>query len=534
MAAYWDFREMLDVYPEESPKFCCVCIAPSKGRRCRNPAKDYRRAASILDEMDILKSPQDAFKLLESLAYASLCQHYHNGLGARGTAYSQVDTMRRQWERSINAFVKVHNETIAKKNAVKLAKQKVVVSERVTAKPKTNKHFGELGGSLRYTQNVQNGKLESSSGHTITVKYEKPAAKDARPTIKPEDDPFVSDTVSKSTKFAMNVPRTRPIVVRLPPVSAVPTSSTAVKEEKAATKDHATTVSVKEIPCSPLTPPAAEPSSNVVPSILTTSSQNQGHSTAPLDQSSTAAPTFSTNITMQFGAPTAQVASFSFVGVSATQGTTEAGTTKEGKTKHVRRSNQPGQITPKAVRRIRTPYDESYGHKDFNDQLSTVFDSGKVIDSIKTEHLAKEQEIESTPTKTSTVIAHVTEENFGYAYVTPQAARYATQLPVSSNHAADSRQDKVEPQATVSNPMSSVPRRKPLATIPALEPMNQPVVQIPALLASQDSEGEDEKPKGCLHGLGLRRFKNWVKGKREKKSSPLSEKKRLDSETPSR
>jgi hypothetical protein len=96
MSAYWDFRSILDVYPDE-PHF--ICVSTQKGARCGQrmlSGSDLSRATRILDQMDANKRLSSSYKHLEELAELTLCPRWHRKAG-----YSQVRSVSNQWKRDI-------------------------------------------------------------------------------------------------------------------------------------------------------------------------------------------------------------------------------------------------------------------------------------------------------------------------------------------------------------------------------------------------------------------------------------------------
>lgn len=97
MSVYWDFRSILDVYPDESG-FTCVGIT-QKGARCRQwmfSGRDLSCASGILDEMGAHKRLSSSYKYLEELAELTLCPRWH-----RKPGYSQVRSVTMQWKSKI-------------------------------------------------------------------------------------------------------------------------------------------------------------------------------------------------------------------------------------------------------------------------------------------------------------------------------------------------------------------------------------------------------------------------------------------------
>ncbi|TAQ89334.1 hypothetical protein B7494_g2349 [Chlorociboria aeruginascens] len=101
MTAYWDFRRLLDVNPDD-PGFTCVGTT-KKGLRCRQfffSGSDLYRAARILDTMDRQQTSSDVCILLKELAGLTLCPRWH-----RKPGYSQVDEMSYKWQVTIEEYM---------------------------------------------------------------------------------------------------------------------------------------------------------------------------------------------------------------------------------------------------------------------------------------------------------------------------------------------------------------------------------------------------------------------------------------------
>jgi hypothetical protein len=131
MSAYWDFRSILDVYPDGSD-FTCVGIT-QKGARCRQrmfSGSDRSCASRILDEMDSHKKLSSSRIYLEDLAGLTLCPRWH-----RKPGYSQVQSVTTRWKRDIAEYaaeVEEEQERATKvKSRVLAEKKKTEVNIKV-------------------------------------------------------------------------------------------------------------------------------------------------------------------------------------------------------------------------------------------------------------------------------------------------------------------------------------------------------------------------------------------------------------------
>jgi hypothetical protein len=99
MSSNWNFRSILDVYPE-ADSFTCVSIKPDNSARCHNRRPllsdiDLSEAASLLDIMDHCKSLKTSFRYLDDLARLTLCV-VHSEVGD-----DQVELIIGQWKERI-------------------------------------------------------------------------------------------------------------------------------------------------------------------------------------------------------------------------------------------------------------------------------------------------------------------------------------------------------------------------------------------------------------------------------------------------
>lgn len=93
----WDFREILDCYPDR-PGFTCVGIT-KKGKRCGQrmfSGSDLSCASRMLDEMSCYEKLSSSYKDLERLAGLTLCPRWH-----RKPGYSQVRSVSLEWRTKI-------------------------------------------------------------------------------------------------------------------------------------------------------------------------------------------------------------------------------------------------------------------------------------------------------------------------------------------------------------------------------------------------------------------------------------------------
>lgn len=130
MTVYWNFRDILDVYPEASD-FTCVGTT-LEGERCTYNIEKYHErpaAGRILDKMDQCKSLKSSDRYLEDLAALALCSHYHRKPGK----FYQIDSMISEWRSMIKQYQKEEEikATREMKRTVKSLKkqQKVLMDE---------------------------------------------------------------------------------------------------------------------------------------------------------------------------------------------------------------------------------------------------------------------------------------------------------------------------------------------------------------------------------------------------------------------
>ena len=93
----WDFREILDCYPDQ-PFFTCVGKT-KKGTRCGQwmfSGGDLSCASRMLDEMSCYEKLSSSYKDLENLAGLTLCPRWH-----RKPGYSQVRSVSLEWRTKI-------------------------------------------------------------------------------------------------------------------------------------------------------------------------------------------------------------------------------------------------------------------------------------------------------------------------------------------------------------------------------------------------------------------------------------------------
>lgn len=95
MTAYWDFRRILNVDPDNI--YTCVGTAKSYGRECRNRVGvSYRQEGSqVLREMDETKSYSKALANLEDLADLLLCKQQHNN--HKKPHLNQINEVSKKW-----------------------------------------------------------------------------------------------------------------------------------------------------------------------------------------------------------------------------------------------------------------------------------------------------------------------------------------------------------------------------------------------------------------------------------------------------
>lgn len=101
MMAKWDFRSILDVYPDEAG-FTCVGTT-KKNARCGNfmiAGSDKARAALLLNEMDTRSTLSYSYKYLEELAELTLCPRWHRDK----PGHDQVRQISMRWRAEIAAF----------------------------------------------------------------------------------------------------------------------------------------------------------------------------------------------------------------------------------------------------------------------------------------------------------------------------------------------------------------------------------------------------------------------------------------------
>src|ERR1700760_846169 len=93
MAVYWNFREILDVYPEKHPQ--CVAMNKDGKTRCQQSPlffsrDDLRQAEELLDRMDRRKDLKSSYQQLDDLAFLLLCPRNHKNL-------SKVEAVCGRW-----------------------------------------------------------------------------------------------------------------------------------------------------------------------------------------------------------------------------------------------------------------------------------------------------------------------------------------------------------------------------------------------------------------------------------------------------
>ena len=120
MTAYWDFRRILKVDPDNNNT--CVGTAKSYNRECRNPVGfGYRQEGSqVLREMDETKSYSKALANLEDLADLLLCKQQHNN--QKKPHLNQINEVSRKWY------------AVAKEEYVSLKKEAERAAERRAAR----------------------------------------------------------------------------------------------------------------------------------------------------------------------------------------------------------------------------------------------------------------------------------------------------------------------------------------------------------------------------------------------------------------
>lgn len=128
MATYWNFREILDLYPEssESSHFTCVGMT-KKGARCRNSfisRNALSRAGELLDSMDRQKKLRSSFKHLEELAILTLCPRWHNG---DHPANSQVSQTEDRWR----SLIAQHERKLARKTLAEMKRVEKVLRDEI-------------------------------------------------------------------------------------------------------------------------------------------------------------------------------------------------------------------------------------------------------------------------------------------------------------------------------------------------------------------------------------------------------------------
>ena len=123
MAARWNFREILNLYPESETFACVYTKVDSQTTICCNRRPllsdvDLRRASELLDSMDKCNSLSVSYNYLEDLARLTLCViHAESGL-------DQVGQISKRWKARIVRYQKeVESPVRPKSSGGKIVKQ---------------------------------------------------------------------------------------------------------------------------------------------------------------------------------------------------------------------------------------------------------------------------------------------------------------------------------------------------------------------------------------------------------------------------
>jgi hypothetical protein len=148
MAVYWNFREILDLFPESST-FSCVGTTRA-GKRCAlKIEKHYERPAAgrLLDEMDRCKNLKSSCHYLDELAALTLCNRWH-----RQPGHSQLQSMTGRWRLMIKQYQREEELESMRgmENTVKAMKKKVkVLVEEQDELRRYKASFNRLGSYSR-------------------------------------------------------------------------------------------------------------------------------------------------------------------------------------------------------------------------------------------------------------------------------------------------------------------------------------------------------------------------------------------------
>lgn len=133
MTTYWNFRQILNIYPE-SDGFTCVAARGDESTRCPNKRPllsdlDLAEAGKLLDSMDNCENLKASYEYLLDLAHLTLCvEHSESGL-------RQIAQISGRWQDKIILHMK-----------------KEVAS---TARPKTRRPaFGRQRGPSQHLMGV--------------------------------------------------------------------------------------------------------------------------------------------------------------------------------------------------------------------------------------------------------------------------------------------------------------------------------------------------------------------------------------------
>jgi hypothetical protein len=134
MAVYWNFREILGVYPDAAD-FTCVGTNQTgpkarRGQPCQIGHKfsnDSRHeAARLLNSMDRCKTYQTCYHYLGELAFLTLCPQSHR------KKQSQIDEVTRRYQQALEIYESTrHNEAI---EAVKLRSDRLLMKMKTMEK----------------------------------------------------------------------------------------------------------------------------------------------------------------------------------------------------------------------------------------------------------------------------------------------------------------------------------------------------------------------------------------------------------------